>query len=77
MTATTAKLFQNGQSQAVRLPKEYRFNKDEVCIAKIGDLVLLFTQDKKWDIFMEGINGFSDDFNVERINDIPEERVAL
>ena len=73
----TAKLFQNGKSQAVRLPKEFRFEGDEVCIKKIGDLVLLFPQDKEWDIFMSGVNGFSDDFNVERINDVPECRVQI
>lgn len=37
----TAKLFDNGRSQAVRLPKEYRFQGDEVAINKIGDVVLL------------------------------------
>ena len=31
----TAKLFENGRSQAVRLPKEYRFNGDEVAINKV------------------------------------------
>ena len=35
---TTAKLFENGRSQAVRLPKEYRFNGDEVIINKVGKL---------------------------------------
>ncbi|MCL2323932.1 MAG: type II toxin-antitoxin system VapB family antitoxin [Oscillospiraceae bacterium] len=72
-----AKIFQNGQSQAVNLPKEYNFEGDEVCIKKIGDLVLLFSPDKEWDIFMSGINGFSDDFHVERLNDVPENRVVL
>ena len=37
----TAKLFENGRSQAVRLPKEYRFQGDEVLVNKIGDVVLL------------------------------------
>jgi antitoxin VapB len=73
----TAKLFQNGQSQAVRLPKEYRFEGDEVCIKKIGDLVLLFSRDKQWDIFMSGVNGFSEDYSVERLPDLPENRVEL
>jgi antitoxin VapB len=73
----TAKLFQNGQSQAVRLPKEFRFEGEEVCIKKIGDLVLLFAREKEWDIFMRGINGFSEDFTVERYGDIPQNRVEL
>ncbi|HEV2646370.1 MAG TPA: type II toxin-antitoxin system VapB family antitoxin [Acidobacteriaceae bacterium] len=37
----TAKLFQNGRSQAVRLPKEFRFAGDEVRIRRVGDTVVL------------------------------------
>ena len=73
----TAKLFRNGKSQAVRLPKEYRFDDDEVYIKKIGNLVLLIPRGKEWEIFMDGINGFSEDFEVERLNDIPVDRLEL
>ena len=38
---TTAKLFKNGSSQAVRLPKECRFRGDEVIVKKFGDMVIL------------------------------------
>ena len=41
----TAKLFENGRSQAVRLPKEYRFNGDEVAINKVGDIVILMPKE--------------------------------
>ncbi len=37
----TARIFNNGNSQAVRLPKEFRFDEDEVIIRKIGDMVIL------------------------------------
>ena len=37
----TARIFNNGNSQAVRLPKEFRFEEDEVIIKKIGDMVIL------------------------------------
>ena len=37
----TAKLFQNGQSQAVRLPKTYRFKGDKVIVKRVGDAVVL------------------------------------
>ena len=73
----TAKLFQNGQSQAVRLPKEFRFDGDEVYIKKIGNLVLLIPRCKEWEIFMNGINGFSEDFEIERLNDLPEDRIEI
>ena len=44
----TAKLFENGRSQAVRLPKEYRFSGEEVAINKVGDIVFLMPKDNKW-----------------------------
>jgi antitoxin VapB len=73
----TAKVFQSGNGLAVCLPEEYRFEGDEVCVKKIGDLLLLFPKDKEWEIFIRGINGFSDDYNVERLNDVPMDEVRL
>ena len=58
----TAKIFQNGRSQAIRLPKEFQFTGNEVFIQKHGDAVILIPHEKAWDIFMEGINEFTDDF---------------
>lgn len=49
--ASTAKLFRNGRSQAVRLPKEFRFEGDEVRIRRVGNGVLLepkVTDVKEW-----------------------------
>jgi len=56
-----AKLFANGQSQAVRLPKEYRFPGDEVGIKKLGDIVMLVPKHLKEDIFFSSLGEFSDD----------------
>ena len=61
----TAKLFENGRSQAVRLPKEYRFQGDEVLVNKIGDVVLLMPKGDKWSGFLSALNLFSDDFMEE------------
>ncbi|QQO07660.1 type II toxin-antitoxin system antitoxin VapB [Breznakiella homolactica] len=61
----TAKLFTNGRSQAVRLPKDYQFNGEDVYIQKVGDAVILFPKDKDWEIFLDGLNSFSDDFLSE------------
>ena len=47
----TAKLFTNGKSQAVRLPKEYRFAGSEVGIARVGEMVILYPQGQAWSIF--------------------------
>lgn len=62
MKMMTAKLFENGRSQAVRLPKEYRFHGDEVAINRIGDIVLLMPKENKWVGFLDSLNLFSDDF---------------
>ncbi len=63
----TAKLFINGRSQAVRLPKEFRFEGKEVGIRKVGNTVHLFPTDEAWDNFMSS-EPVSDDF-VEAILD--------
>ena len=47
----TAKLFANGKSQAVRLPKEYRFSGNEVGVVRVGDMVVLYPKEKAWEIF--------------------------
>lgn len=63
---TTAKIFENGRSQAVRLPKEYRFDSDEVMINRIGDIVMLIPKTVKWESFRNAVDMFSVDFMVER-----------
>lgn len=61
-----AKLFKNGRSQAVRLPKEYRFEGSEVYVKKFGDIVLLIPKDSKWVAFETSLNYFSKDYLSER-----------
>ena len=58
----TAKLFENGRSQAVRLPKECRFSGEEVIVNKIGELVTLMPEGNQWEGFVRSLNLFSDDF---------------
>ena len=62
----SAKLFYNGRSQAVRLPREYRFKGDEVYIKKIGSAVVLISKDKIWEVHEAGIDYFSDDYMESR-----------
>ena len=64
----TAKLFVNGQSQAVRLPKEYRFSGNEVYIKKVGNAVMLFPKERAWETFLNGLNSFTDDFFADGRN---------
>jgi len=48
----TAKLFTNGKSQAVRLPKDYRFSGTEVGVTRIGELVVLYPKESAWENFL-------------------------
>ena len=74
----TAKVFENGRSQAVRLPKECRFNTDEVAVNRIGDIVLLMPKTNKWSSFMQAIDMFSDDFMQDgRDGSLEQERDTL
>lgn len=75
----TAKIFQSGGSQAVRLPKRFRFSgDDEVLIRKIGNAVLLTPKEKAWETFLQGLDGFTDDFFQDgREPDAPQTREAL
>ena len=74
----TAKVFENGRSQAVRLPKECRFNTDEVAVNRIGDIVLLIPKTNKWSSFMQAIDMFSDDFMQDgRDGRVEQERDEL
>ena len=62
----TAKLFQNGQSQAVRLPKEFRFSDEKVFIKKIGNAVVLIPYQQPWQSLFDSLNLFSEDFMERR-----------
>ena len=62
----TAKIFQTGRSQAVRLPKEYRFNGKEVVIKRVGDGVLLMPIENPWQMLEAALDSFETGFKIER-----------
>ena len=62
----TAKLFKNGQSQAVRLPKEFRFEGSEVHIKRVGQAVVLLPLGHGWSSLADSLHMFSDDFMPSR-----------
>lgn len=70
----TAKIFKNGRSQAVRLPKEFRFDCDEVFVLKQGDKVILSVTEPSWDEFFDSESVFGADFLAEREDLPPQER---
>jgi antitoxin VapB len=57
----TAKVFQNGRSQAIRLPKEFRVDTTEVYLKKMPEGFLVIPRDP-WEVFLEGVQELSDDF---------------
>ena len=62
----TAKIFINGRSQAVRLPKEFRFSGKDVFIQKIGKIVVLLPKDDPWSSLVNSLDQFTDDFMDSR-----------
>ena len=74
----TAKIFENGRSQAVRLPQKYRFQAVEVVIQKLGDAVLLVPKESLWNTFLDGVNSFTEDiFENGRDQGAQEDRESL
>ena len=74
----TAKVFENGRSQAIRLPKAYRFDEKEVAIHKVGDVLMVMPKEKSWDGLLASLDLFSDDFMAEERNqDELQERESL
>jgi antitoxin VapB len=73
----TAKIFTNGRSQAVRLPKAFRFDTEEVYIRRVGNDVILSANKPCWRDFFQETSAFGDDFLAERDNAPPQEREAF
>ena len=71
---TTAKIFKSGNSQAVRLPKKFRFNNNEVFVKKDGSNIILTPKPKSWTEFFLNTPPLSDDFFKDRENEPPQER---
>jgi antitoxin VapB len=63
----TAKIFQTGRSQAVRLPKAYRFDAKEVVIKRVGEGVLLMPIEDPWATLETALNSFEPGFKIERV----------
>ena len=73
-----AKIFSNGGSQAVRLPRNCRFDQDEVLVNRIGNVVILMPKNDPWAPMMQSLDMFTDDFLADGIEDLPvQERTQL
>ena len=73
-----AKVFTNGGSQAVRLPRSCRFEEPEVMVRHIGDVVMLMPKKDPWSSIRSSLELFTDDFLTDDIEDLPvQERACL
>ncbi len=73
----TARIFKSGNSQAVRLPKEFNLEGSEVYIKRVGRGLLLMPKDDPWASLVDSLGKFSEDFLEERIQPPLESREML
>ncbi|MBM4464947.1 MAG: antitoxin [Chloroflexi bacterium] len=73
----TAKLFRNGRSQAVRLPKDFRLEGAEVFIKKVGNAILLIPYRESWQTLFDSLDQFSNDFMETRNQPEQQARESL
>ncbi len=62
----TAKLFKNGNSQAVRLPKQFRFKGNEVFVQKEGEVLFLIPKNSGWHYLKMALSAFTPDLQIKR-----------
>ena len=70
----TAKLFQNGKSQAIRLPKAYRLRGTKVYLKRVGNALVIIPEYDSWQPLIESVQMFSEDFMAERAQPPPQVR---
>ena len=58
----SSKVFMSGNSQAIRLPKEFQVNDKELFIQKVGNSIILFPKTDPWNAFEESLSEFTEDF---------------
>jgi antitoxin VapB len=69
-----ARVFKSGNSQAVRLPKEYQLNTNEVYIRKVGNMIILLPKADIWSNFEKSLDMFDDSFMTDRVQPEQDER---
>ena len=74
----TTRPFVSGRSQAIRIPKDYRFQNEELVINRIGDTLTITPKARLKEEFFAGIEMLTDDFLSEgRPEEVSNERVEL
>lgn len=70
----TAKIFKSGNSQAVRIPKEFKLEGDEVEIEKKGEALVLRPRKRSWATLSKSLQKFTDDFMEEGRKQLPVQK---
>jgi len=70
----SSKVFISGNSQAVRLPKEYQVQDKELYIKKVGSTIILFPKTKPWEAFERSLSEFTDEFMADGRNQPPAQK---
>jgi len=70
----TARVFKSGNSQAVRIPKEFHFEDDEVEIRRKGDSLILRPKKRSWAALIESLDKFTEDFMADGRNQPPMQK---
>jgi antitoxin VapB len=71
------KVFNNDNSQAVRISVEYRASEGELLIQKLGSALILLPKEDVWQTFSRGLNSFAAGFTIERGQPGQQERAGL
>ena len=72
---TCTKVFTSGNSQAVRIPKEFHIDSHELFIKKIGTTIILYPQKQPWENLKKSFSEFTDDFMADgRVQPKQQER---
>lgn len=69
-----SKVFNSGNSQAIRLPKEYQVNEKEMFIQKVGSTIILYPKKNPWQAFERSLSEFSEDF-MQKGREQPQEQI--
>ena len=70
----TAKVFKSGNSQAVRIPKEFHLDDDEVEIRRKGNALVLEPRKRTWAPLFESLDKFTDDFMADGRRQLPVQK---
>ncbi len=73
----TAQLFQDGQTQVVRLPLGFQIRGQQVYLKKVGNVILLIPENNPWQVLFDSLDLFSDDFMEERTQPRSQEREEM